>query len=92
MIGIHKRVGEVRRQDGAFTIEIIQEIKKLLEMEWTRLAAEDLVERKRVAEMGVWFIVGFCCGLRGEEMMLIELTGILGTVRKIWLKVKDTSS
>ena len=75
MIGIHKRVGEVRRQDEAFTIEIIQEVKKLLEMEWTGLAAEDLVERKRVAEMGVWFIVGFCCGLRGEEMMLIELAG-----------------
>jgi len=25
--------------------------------------------------MGVWFIVGFCSGLRGEEFPLIELAG-----------------
>jgi hypothetical protein len=25
--------------------------------------------------MGTWFIVGFCSGLQGEEMLLIELAG-----------------
>jgi hypothetical protein len=25
--------------------------------------------------MGAWFIGGFCTGLRGEEMLLIELAG-----------------
>jgi hypothetical protein len=29
----------------------------------------------RVAEMGVWFIAGFCTGLRGEENLLIEFAG-----------------
>ena len=28
-----------------------------------------------MAELGVWFIVGFCCGMRGEEMLLLELAG-----------------
>jgi len=34
-----------------------------------------MIERKRVAELGVWFIVDFCCGMRGEEMIVIELAG-----------------
>ena len=33
------------------------------------------MSQRRVAEMGVWFIVGFCAGLRGEEMLLIEFAG-----------------
>ena len=75
MAGIHKRVGEVKRQDEAFTIDIILQIKLLLELEWSRFAPTEMRERKRVAELGVWFIVGFCCGMRGEEMLLIELAG-----------------
>jgi hypothetical protein len=34
-----------------------------------------LSSQKRVSEMGVWFTNGFCAGLRGEEMLLIELAG-----------------
>ena len=33
------------------------------------------MEGKRIAEMGAWFIGGFCTGLRGEEMLLIKLAG-----------------
>ena len=75
MVGIHKRVGEVRRQDEAFTIEVIQEVKRLLEVEWNGVHKGSAEERRKIAELGVWFIVGFCCGMRGEEMMLIELAG-----------------
>jgi hypothetical protein len=44
-----------------------------LEAEWrqARLPAQ----KRQVADMGTWFIVGFCSGLRGEEMLLIELAG-----------------
>ena len=27
--------------------------------------------------MGTWFVTGFCTGLRGEEMLLIELSGMM---------------
>ena len=73
MVGIHKRVGEVKRQDEAFTIDVLKQIQLILELDWTR--GTDTEGKKRVAELGVWFIVGFCCGMRGEEMLLLELAG-----------------
>lgn len=74
MVGIHKRVGEVRRQDEAFTIEIMRQVQLLLELEWGN-SEENIGDKRRTAEMGVWFIVGFCCGMRGEEMLLLEIAG-----------------
>lgn len=73
MEGLHKRVGEVRHQDEPITIEVLKTIETLLEEEW--LQATTTKEKLKIAEMGVWFIVGFCSGLRGEEMLLIELAG-----------------
>jgi hypothetical protein len=35
-----------------------------------------LDEKKRIAEMTTYFISGFCTGLRGEGMLLIELAGM----------------
>jgi hypothetical protein len=52
MVGIHKRVGEIRRQDEALSIDILHEVDKILESRW-RNTSDDLVCR-RVAEMGVW--------------------------------------
>lgn len=74
MGGIHKRVGEVKRQDEAFTIDIIHQIKQLLEQEWGRIEIHDTGKRKRIVEIGVWYIVG-CTGMRDEELLLIELAG-----------------
>jgi hypothetical protein len=73
MEGLHKRVGEVRHQDEPITIEVLKEIEVILESEWSNATTPS--GRLRAAEMGVWFIAGFCSGLRGEEMLLIELAG-----------------
>ena len=70
MEGVHKRVGEVVKQDKALTIEVIHAINHVLEKQW-----RDLDDKRKICEMGVWFIVGFCTGMRGEELMLIELAG-----------------
>jgi len=75
MMGIQKRVGEVRRQDEAFTIRVLEEIQIQLEVEWNQSEEKDKAGRRRIAELGTWFIVGFCCGMRGEEMLLLELAG-----------------
>jgi hypothetical protein len=32
-------------------------------------------QKKRIAEMGTWFVGGFCTGLRGKEMLTIKLAG-----------------
>jgi hypothetical protein len=73
MEGLHKRVGEVRHQDGPITIEVLYKLDRILEKEWSQAKLPAL--KRQVAEMGMWFIVGFCSGLRGEEMLLIKLAG-----------------
>ena len=75
MEGVHKRVGEIRKQDEALTIDVVHQIKTLLELEWKNTGNLDYNKRRRIAEVGTWFIVGFCTGMRGEEMVLIELAG-----------------
>jgi hypothetical protein len=73
MVGLHKRVGEIRKPDRALTIDEIHVIERILETEWKN--ASNVQAQKKVAEMGVWFIVEFCVGIRGEEMLLIEFAG-----------------
>ena len=83
MVGIHKLVDEVRRQDQAFTIEVMHKMKLLQEVEWNRVDYGALKDKRRLAEIGVWFIVGFCCGICGEELMLIKLAGIQNSLENM---------
>jgi hypothetical protein len=82
MAGIHKRVGEIRRQDEALSIDVLMALNAALESRWVDSA--DLDVRRRVAEMGAWFNGGFCTGLRGEEMVRIEFAGTAKSVDK-WM-------
>jgi hypothetical protein len=50
MVGIHKRVGEIRRQDEALTIEVLHKVHRVLEARWR--STTDKSVRRRVAEMG----------------------------------------
>lgn len=79
MTGIHKRVGEVVRQDWPIIIEVLQYIDRALNRLWRNATEDD--SRKKIAEMGVWYVVQFCTGLRGEEMMLIELSGTADSLK-----------
>jgi hypothetical protein len=74
MAGVHKQVGQIRRPDKELNINAIHAADKILETE--RQSATMAVQKKKIAEMGAWFIGGFCRGLSGEEMLLIELTGV----------------
>jgi hypothetical protein len=78
MGGLHKRVGELKKQDEPISIEVLKAIELMLELEWSQAIKPE--QRKRVAEMGVWFIGGFCSGLRGEEMILIERAGTINSL------------
>jgi hypothetical protein len=71
MEGVHKRVGEIRMPDKILAIEEVHAIDRMMEVEWKH--AKSKTERKRVSEMGTWIIGGVCTGLRGEEMLLIDL-------------------
>jgi hypothetical protein len=78
MTGVHKRVGDERRQDRAITIDVLHAVDKILELEWRRVKVNlnaNLRTARKIAEMGVWFVCGYCLGIRGEEMGLIEFAG-----------------
>lgn len=79
MAGLHKRVGEVKRQDEPITIGVLLAIESILETEWEE--AERPETKRIIAEMGTWFIAGFCSGLRGEEMLLIEYAGTVDSLQ-----------
>jgi hypothetical protein len=71
IVGCHVRMGYDARQDRDFIIELIMAMQKLLE--------EDLIKCQTMEAMlnvslhGIFFIAGFCGGLRGEEMSLLSL-------------------
>jgi hypothetical protein len=82
MVGILKRVGRIRRQDEALSIDAIHKVDRILEARW-RATTDELVHRS-VAEMGTWLCGGFCTGLRREEMARIEFAGTANSVAK-WM-------
>lgn len=71
--GYHKRVGETKRQDEALLVETLKGMQAMWEQEWR--SNTEVMNRKKIATLATWFLVGFCCGLRGEEMLLIETAG-----------------
>jgi hypothetical protein len=50
MLGVHKRVGQIRKPDKEVTIEVIHAADRILEAEWNQ--ATSAVHKKKVAEMG----------------------------------------
>jgi hypothetical protein len=73
--GLHKRTGDVVRSDYAVTLEIMKELLEQLNSECEASMTTEQ-EKKRIANMGLLLSVGFLCGLRGEELMKIDM-GVL---------------
>jgi hypothetical protein len=67
--GIHRRVGSVKKQDEAVTIDQLHVMEKILETRWRNAKKE--VEMRDIAHLGSWIFGGFCTGLRGEEQTRI---------------------
>jgi hypothetical protein len=80
MEGLHKRVGEIRMPDKILTTEEIHAIDRTLEREFAHARAKE--DQKRISELGTWFSGGMCTGLRGEEMLLIDLYGTAKSVKQ----------
>jgi hypothetical protein len=82
--GLHKRVGEIRMPDKILTIEEVHATDRTLEREHTHARTKD--DQKRISEMGTWIGGGACTGLRGEEMLLIDLHGTAKSVDRFMKK------
>jgi hypothetical protein len=83
--GIHRRVGDVKKQDEAVTIETLHVIERILENRWRLARASD--DKRDTARLGAWIFGGFCTGLRGEEQVRIEFAGTKKSLK--WLRKAD---
>jgi hypothetical protein len=73
MRGCHKRMGEIIKPDRALSTAILLEILNLLDTEWDNHPNK----RFQLASEGAFYVIAFCCALRGEEVPLADLSGTL---------------
>ena len=82
MSGLHARMGDRRKRDAAISIKQILAIQSLLEEEWhDAIDGGELSDKRAVAEIGVFFILGYCTSLRGFEMPKIVLTNLRSMIQ-----------
>lgn len=72
MRGMHKRMGEIVRPDHALSLEVLLQIFKTLELEWT----DPHIDWFSLAMEGAFYLIAFCCALHGEEVPLTDLYGV----------------
>jgi hypothetical protein len=75
MQGYHARVGEWQKQDMVISIEQMVVIQNVLEDQWREaVRIGDMDNKRRVAEIGTFFLVGYCGSMQGFEVPKIVLT------------------
>ncbi len=72
--GCHKRMGGIVRPDRALSLLVLHDILHHLELEWQCC---DPAERYSISREAAFYLIAFCGGLRGEEVPLANLAGIL---------------
>ena len=74
MDGCHERMGDVKIQDAALTIDVLLELERCLEEEFQRMDSNSTMEvRFEVITLGAALVLGFSSALRGEELGHIRL-------------------
>jgi hypothetical protein len=71
--GMHDRMGDCVKQDQSISIEQMHALMENYENRWAQ--ATDRVDQRCVLFPALFCIVAFCCGLRGEEVPMMSLTG-----------------
>jgi hypothetical protein len=65
-------MGDIVRPDRALSIEVMLEIMKLVEQDWEAIGT-DLWQ---VAMEACFYLISFCCALRGEETPMADVYGM----------------
>lgn len=74
--GAKLRIGVIRKQNYALTEEMVHRLLDVLDEAWWA-AEENSQDRKEIAELACYVLATYCGGLRGEEVPLISLKGML---------------
>jgi hypothetical protein len=77
MTGMHKRMGNNQRPDRALSIEAILLLDEMLmkEIEFAR-RSRNMPGLEEAIMLGFYVTIGFCGGLRGEEIVMAHYKGI----------------
>ena len=75
MLGAKRRMGVHRRQDEALPVDQLMAVAELAESDWQKSVSEE--EKKEIESVMAFVVVGFCLSLRGEEVPLIVIEGLL---------------
>jgi hypothetical protein len=68
-------MGDKAVLDYSLSIEIFNKVMATLELQWREATTE--AERDKIAKFGSLMMFGFVCGLRGEEIVKVDITGFL---------------
>lgn len=72
--GVHKRMGDLVKPDQALSLDVMHKIMQELGNEW-RMALP--AERLELALEGAYYLIAYAAALRGEEVSMTNLTGVL---------------
>jgi hypothetical protein len=75
MLGCHKRMGDMVVSDYAISAEIFREIMTSLDLDWEDATTD--AARDKLVEFANLLLFGYCCGLRGEEIVKVDIAGFL---------------
>jgi hypothetical protein len=83
MRGARLRMGMVRRQNEALTLELVLRICSVVEGEWR--AVQNPARQVDVEDTVCFMLLGFGAGLRGEKVPLVNLEGLL----MFWMETRE---
>ena len=86
MLGTKRRMGVCRKQNEAITVNQVMAVCEIAERDWS--LSQSSAERKHIEEVVTFMVVGFCISLRGEEVPLIAIDGLI----KFWEETKAHST
>jgi hypothetical protein len=75
ILGCHKRMGDLVVSDCALSVEIFRELLVDLEEEWMKATTDQGLDK--IVEFANLLIFGYLCGLRGEEIVKVDVSGFL---------------
>jgi hypothetical protein len=73
MRGVNKRMGEEVRSDYALSVKVLHKIMGNLDTRWRE--ATTAPRRKEIVEIAFFLLLTFCLGLRGEEVVKMDIGG-----------------
>lgn len=82
MRGVKLRMGQVRYQNEPITSEIILELDAIISAEWRETVDEE--RKEHLEELMCFILIGYACSLRGEEVPLVSLKGMLKFWEETW--------